>query len=172
MNTARSKWLTVAMSVAGLMTMLGTAYATATPAQTCQSGKNHTVGKYAGCRQQAEAKFALSLDGAKRTADLAKCEAKYQGTWPALEAKAVAKGGVCPSVGDQTAIQSLVDQQAGNIATALGAGGMQNCPADLGTCNTSLASTQASLSTCQAALAACQAGGLGGQLLKTGQTLC
>ena len=171
MYTGRSTSLMTMMSGAGLLAMLGTAHAAATPAQNCQSGKNQAVAKYAGCRQQAEGKFAISLDGAKRTADLGKCEAKYQASWPALETKAVAKGGVCPSVGDQTAIQGVVDQHTGNIATALGGGVLQNCPADLSTCNSSLASTQASLVICQNDLAACQAAPQG-QRLKTGQTLC
>ena len=179
--------------------MLETAHA-ATPAQNCQSGKNKAVGKYAGCRQNAEAKFATSSDGAKRTAALAKCKTKYQSAWRALEAKAVKKGGVCPSVGDQAAVQGAVDQQTGNVATALAGGVVQGCSDDLATCqgslstcNSSLMTTQGglttctgslmttqgglttctgSLTTCQNDLAACQPGASSGRLLKTGQTLC
>ena len=185
MNAGRSQWLTAVISWAGLAAMLGTAHA-ATPAQNCQSGKNKAAGTYASCRQNAEAKFATSLDGVKRTADLVKCETKYRSAWTALEAKAVKKGGVCPSVGDQAAVQGAVDQQTGNVATALAGGVVQVCSVDLatcqgslGTCSSSLTTTQGNLTTCtgnlttcQNDLAACQTGGSSGQLLKTGQTLC
>ena len=154
MHTGRSKWLTTVISGVGLATMLGTAHA-ATPAQNCQSAKNKAVGKYSGCRQKAEAKFATSLDGAKRTADLVKCEAKYQGTWPGLEAKAVAQGGACPSVGDQSAIQGAVDQHTGNIATALAGGVLQDCSADLLTCQGSLGTCNGGLTTCTGNLGTC-----------------
>ena len=99
-----------------------------TPAQKCQYGKNAAAGKYAACRQTAEAKFAASLDGAKRALDLAKCAGKFQSTWADREAKAIAQGGVCPSVGDQAAVQTAVDQQSGTLATALGGGGPPALP--------------------------------------------
>ena len=38
----------------------------ATPAQTCQSNKNKTAGKYDYCRQKVEAKYALTADSAAR----------------------------------------------------------------------------------------------------------
>ena len=185
MYAGRSKWLTTMMSGAGLAAMLGRAQAAATPAQTCQLGKNNAVGKYADCRQQAEAKFAKSLASAQRTINLLKCAAKYQRVWPALEAKAVAKGGVCPSVGDQAAIQDAVDQHTGDIATALGGGVLQDCSADLltcqgsagtctgnlGTCNTNLTTSTGDLGACNTNLTTCQAAPQG-QRLKTGQTLC
>ena len=121
MCTGRSKWLTAMMSVTGLVAMLGTARA-APPAQSCQSAKNKAVGKYSDCRHKGEAKFALTADALKRTADLAKCLLKYQRTWPVLEARAVAQGGAGPSVGDQVAVQTEVDVYSGNIVTELAGG--------------------------------------------------
>lgn len=121
-----------------------------TPAQLCQSAKNKEAGKYDYCRQTAESGFAKTGDNAKYTAALAKCLSKQQIAWPKLEAKAVAQGSVCPSTGDQVAIQGIIDQHTTNIATAVGGGVLFNCPADL--------------AICQAAQQ--------GNPLKTGQTVC
>ena len=164
MHTTRANWLTTLTSVTALASILGTAHA-ATPARNCQAGKNIAVGEYAGCRQKAEAKFATTLDGGKRTAELAKCATKYRSKWPALEAKAASKGSACPSVGDQAAIQGLVDQHTGNIGTALGGGVLQDCSAELltcegslGTCNSSVTSTQGNLTACTGNLGTCTTG--------------
>jgi hypothetical protein len=185
-----------------------------TPARICQAAKDKEAGKYGVCRLKAEARFAMSAHDAKYTEALARCEEKYQAKWRALEAMAVAKRGVCPSMGDQAAIQEVIDGHTTNIAAALGGGMLQNCPvdlarcdgdlstctsdlgscsttlgttqaslttcesdrttctSDLGSCNTTLGTTQASLTTCQGNLATCLGGGLQGQRLKTGQTLC
>src|SRR5688572_3614654 len=94
----------------------------ATPGEKCQQSKNKEAGKYAYCRQKVEAKFAVTPDGAARTAGLAKCLTKYNLKWPGLEAKAVAAGGVCPSVGDQASIQGALDAHTDEIATALAGG--------------------------------------------------
>ena len=125
METKRSQWLVAGIAV--LVWTLGVAHAV-TPAQKCQSGKNAAAGKYSDCRQKAEAKFAAAADSAKRTQDLAKCEAKFQSAWVDLEAKAVAQGGACPSVGDRAAVQAAIDQQSGTLATALGGGGPAALP--------------------------------------------
>jgi hypothetical protein len=206
-----SRWLLATLTIVGLASRVS---AGPIPAQICQAAKNKAAGKYGGCRLKAAARFAISADNAKYTEALASCEAKYQAKWRALEAMAVAKRGVCPSMGDQAAIQEVIDGHTTNIATALGGGVLQNCPADLascdgglttctsdlgscnttlgttqtslttcqsdrttctsdlGSCNTTLGTTQASLTTCQSNLAICLGGGLQGQRLKTGQTLC
>jgi len=178
-----SRWFLATLTIVGLATRVP---AGPTPARTCQAAKNKEAGKYGVCRLKAEASFAMSANNAKYTAALARCEAKYQAKWRALEAMAVAKRGVCPSVGDQAAIQEVIDEHTTNIAAALGGGVLQNCPADLatcdeglttctndlGSCNTTLGTTQASLTTCQSDLATCLGGGLTGQRLKTGQTIC
>src|SRR5207249_4131569 len=97
------------LATTSLITWLGVAHAV-TPAQNCESAKNKAAGKYAACRQGAEGKFAVTADSAKRTADLAKCAAKFETVWPALEAKAVAKGGACPTVGDETPIEHVIEE--------------------------------------------------------------
>lgn len=119
MVTKRWQW-----TVAGIAVLVATPTVAlaATPAQKCQSGKNKAVAKYSACRQKAEAKFVDSLDGAKRTEDLAKCEAKLQSSWTALEAKAVAQGSSCPSSGDLASVQAAVDQLTSSLAITLGGG--------------------------------------------------
>jgi hypothetical protein len=163
-----------------------------TPADKCESDKNKEAGKYAYCRQKAAAKFATTGDGAAQTTALQKCLDKYSGKWPGLEQKAVAAGGVCPSTGDQSAIQGAADTYTTNVATALAGGVLTDCPADLlscqgglttcngdlttcggdlTTCQADLTTAQADLTTCQGDLATCQAAPQG-QRLKTGQTTC
>lgn len=145
--------------LAGVLLVVGMADrdVTAAPAQLCQSDKNKVAGKYEYCRQRAESTFANTGDTAAHTTALAKCLTRYQAKWPLLEAKA---RGACPSVGDQAAIQSVIDQHTTNIATALGGGGLQDCGAALTVC-------QGDLATCDAALP-----GMPGLRLKTGQTTC
>ena len=199
-----SPWLLATLTIVGLASR---APAGPTPARICQAAKNKEAGKYGVCRLKAEASFVLSAQNAKYTESLARCEEQYQAKWRALETKAVSKRGVCPSVGDQAAIQEAIDGNTTNIAAALGGGALQNCPSDLatcdgdlttctsdlgscnttlgttqsslttctsdlGSCDTTLGTTQASLTTCQGDLATCLAGGLQGQRLKTGQTIC
>src|SRR5215470_15847424 len=79
---------------------IGTAHA-ASPANQCESAKNKIAGKYAFCREQAEAK-AIRTGAA---ADYTKCDAAFGQKW----AKAEAKGaGLCPTNGDQAALQNLI----------------------------------------------------------------
>lgn len=105
-------------AAAAAMLLTGTALA-ATPAQNCASNKNKEAGKYAGCRQSAEAKFVLTGDDAARTAALARCAEKYEVRWPQIEDQA---GGTCPSTGDQTAIQQHLDTTTTDVAAALAGG--------------------------------------------------
>ncbi|HZR81811.1 MAG TPA: DUF1566 domain-containing protein [Candidatus Binatia bacterium] len=102
-------------AVVGLL--LASSALAATPAQNCQSGKNKEAGKYAACRQRAEATFALTGDAAGRTARLATCGLKYGLRWPQIESLS---GGSCPSSGDQTAIQGYLDTATTDVAKALG----------------------------------------------------
>lgn len=118
-------WLLAALATIGLTSR---ATAAPTPAQKCQAAKNAAAGKYGACRQTAEAKYATSLDGAKRTADLVKCQAKLQKAWTAAEDKAATQGGVCPSTGDLSSLQSAVDLYSGVLATSLGGGGSPLLP--------------------------------------------
>lgn len=104
----------------------------ATPTVACQAAKIKAASKYGGCRQQADATFALELDAAKYAAAVAKCLTKFQTLWPKLEAKAVARGEACPSMGDQAAVQEAVDDHTANLTTALGGGTLEGCSVPTG----------------------------------------
>ncbi len=113
----RTRWT----AAAAVLLLAGSALA-GTPAQNCESNKNKEAGKYAECRQKAEAKFALTSDDAARTAAFQKCSDKYGLRWPAIEDRA---GGACPSAGDQTAIQQYLDTATTDVAAALAGGSLR-----------------------------------------------
>jgi hypothetical protein len=104
----------------------------------CQSAKSKLAGAYADCRENAEAKFATTGDATRRTAALQRCVDRYNLKWPLAESKAASAGDPCPSVGDQKAIQDVTDTYANNVATALAGGMLQDCPADLMTCDVNI----------------------------------
>ena len=133
----------------------------ATPAQTCRSAKNKEAGKYANCRQKADAKYAITADDAARTVALQKCLDKYDSKWPVLESKASGAGDPCPSTGDQTAIEAAVAEHTTNVATALAGGPLSSCPANLATCEADAGTCRSDLDTCQAALSAAPSCGNG-----------
>jgi len=60
---------------------------------------NKTAGKYAACRENAEAKLAAGSAPSKYTEALDKCETKFSAAWQKLEDKALAAGVLCPGVG-------------------------------------------------------------------------
>jgi Protein of unknown function (DUF1566) len=142
-----------------------------TPAELCQSAKNKSAGQYDSCRLKAESTFAKTGDAAKYAAALLKCAATFNAKWPTFEAKAVAQGGVCPSVGDQTAVRTFIESHTTDLAIALAGGGLPNCSTDLTACQGNLSTCNGGLATCQADLTACQ-NTAGGGLLKTGVTTC
>ena len=96
------------------------AHAASASAQKCQAGKNKAAGKYAACRENAEAKLATSGDTAKYGEAITKCSDKFAATWQKLEDKAVAAGSSCPSVGDATGIGGKVTATTDTIAALVG----------------------------------------------------
>ena len=146
--------------IAVLSLVTTVAHATGTPEQKCQSGKNKAAGKYAACRQNAEAKVVTSGDLTKYSSAIGKCESKFASTWQKLIDKATAAGATCPDApltGPQ--FKTVIDEHSDNITTALGGGGLEDCPSDL--------------SQCQGDLAACLASTLpAARLLKTQQAGC
>jgi Protein of unknown function (DUF1566) len=115
----------------GLLLAMGMAHA-ASPAQQCQSAKNKAAGKYAACRQNAEAKLARTLatpsDLQKYADGLAKCGTKYASAWQKAIDKATAASVACPdaplTAGD---FQAVIDDHTDNIATALAGGSLLRC---------------------------------------------
>lgn len=123
---------------AAALVLLASAATAATPSQRCGQGKNQEAAKYAECRQNAEAKFALTGDAAARTAAFAKCRTKYDAKWPSLEQRAATAGEPCRSVGDQQDVRRVIEAHTEAVATALAGGEVPgpDCEAELTTCLT------------------------------------
>jgi hypothetical protein len=130
--------------------MAGTA-AALSPADKCEAAKNKVAGKYAFCRQKAEAKAIKTGD----PVDYSTCDEKYSDKW--TQAEATAGMGVCPTEGDETAMQSFITQHTDDVAAALNGGPLPDCPGDLATCSSDLATCNGSLGTCNASLGTCNA---------------
>ncbi len=112
----------VAIGVASALILLhdGSASAGVTAAQKCQSGKNKAAGKYAACRQNAEAKLVTSDNTEKYQLAIGKCAAKLSGTWSKLEAAATAKNATCLDAPlTETQFQAVIDAHSNNISTGL-----------------------------------------------------
>ena len=146
---------------AALLVSTNSAWGAATLQQTqqkCQAGKNKIAGKYAACRQNAEAKLATTGDVVKYNAALGKCAASFLSAWPKLDAKA-AKAGLgftcLDSSSPAASFQTVIDACTDDVAAALGGAALPACPIALASCQTDLA-------TCQASV-----GGVG-----TNQTIC
>jgi hypothetical protein len=118
------------------------------PATRCLAAKLGAAGRYDLCRLKAEAK-ATRTGG---TAEVAKCESKLALNWTRAEAAA---GGMCPSNGDGSAIQTLLSDHADQLAILLAGGSVPTCAADLATCTASLTACSDEVSAAQAALATC-----------------
>src|SRR5262245_26868709 len=73
-------------------------------ADKCESSKLKTAGKYAFCRAKADAKAVKT----STTPDYSKCDEKFSSKWGLAESTAGA--GVCPSEGDQSALQAFITQ--------------------------------------------------------------
>src|SRR5690348_6189206 len=81
----------------------------------CEASKLKTAGKYAFCRAKAEAKAATT----STTPDYNKCDEKFSFMWGLAESTG---GGMCPSNGDEAAIQAFIAEHTAAIAGALGGG--------------------------------------------------
>jgi hypothetical protein len=121
-----SKKILAAAAVTALTLLFcASVQAALTPEQKCQSGKNKAAGKYSFCRQNAEAKLVRLGDTLKYAADILKCETKFADKWLSLE---TARNASCRDVPLlQSAFKSVIDAHTGNIATALGGGGLARC---------------------------------------------
>jgi hypothetical protein len=153
-NQAKTK---AAAALAALL--WATATLAATPQQKCQGSKNLAAGKYAACRQQAEKGLALDGDTARYDKATAKCEKNFARAWQKAVDKATKAGATCldaPLVeGD---FKAAVDAHAAIVATALGGGGLVDCPVDLATCASDLDTCTGDLDTCGTDYATCSTG--------------
>lgn len=146
------------IAAAALLLCGGRALAESIPALRCQEGKNHEAGKYALCLHDAEKRLVLTGDPTKYNKAVAVCESKFAHKWQLLTDAATAAGTTCleaPLTAAQFKV--VIDAHVGNIVTALGGGGLADCPSDLAAC-------QNNLSVCE--------GQKTGGILQTGQTRC
>jgi uncharacterized protein DUF1566 len=132
----------LAIGVAALLTLLWGSAAGAAPTQVqrCESGKNKAAGKYAACRQNAQAKLVTTGDTIKYTEAITKCETKFADKWMTLEATAAKRGVSCldASLTDMQ-FKTVIDGHSANITAALAGGALVDYPAQLTTCSGNLA---------------------------------
>lgn len=109
---------------AALLVSTNSAWGAATLQQTqqkCQAGKNKVAGKYAACRQNAEAKLATTGDVVKYNAALTKCAASFHSTWQKLDTKAAKVQVTClDGASSDGNFQTVIDACTDDVAAALG----------------------------------------------------
>lgn len=176
-------------SAACLMLSVATqAMATSTDAERCAAAKMGSAGKYASCRERADAKAQITGN----TADYSKCDAKQLSDWTKIETKYPSG---CPTTGDQVEVQSDVigftsclsgnlvgvagecdpTSLQGRLATCNGNlstcnGRLSSCTTDLGTCNGDLTSCAGDLTACETDRGTCNAGTATAADVRAGKT--
>lgn len=116
----------VVLGAISTLALLGFVAATALavePLDKCESAKNKAAGKYASCRQNAEAKLVTTGDTGVYASALTKCTEKLSTSWQRAIDNATKAGVTClddPLTGLD--FQSIIDQHTTNIATALNGG--------------------------------------------------
>jgi len=89
-------------------------------ADKCEAAKNKIAGKYAFCRQKADAKAIKTGD----PVDYSKCDTNFATKWGTAETDG---GGMCPTIGDQAAMLSFISQCTDDVATQLSGGSLPPC---------------------------------------------
>jgi len=105
----------ISVAVAAVCLAHGTALGV-TPLNKCEAAKNKVAGKYFFCRQKAQANAIKK----GTLPDYAKCDALYLTKWMEAEANV---GGICPTLGDQSPIQTCIEEHTSQMALALKHGG-------------------------------------------------
>jgi hypothetical protein len=112
------------LAAALLFCAAGTPALAATPEERCEIAKNQAAGKFALCRQKAEAKAI-----ARGTElDATKCDEKFAQAWQKADEKAAKAGATCPdglATGD---LQTFVTDHTGAVAVAVAGGGLPAVP--------------------------------------------
>jgi len=111
-----NRWTIVGISFAFVSAAV--AASAITPEDKCEADKNKIAGKYAFCRQKAEAKAIKKGE----PADYTKCNEKLLDKWAKAEQKAIDKGTACVDSVADTAIQSFVTAHSNAVAVALDGG--------------------------------------------------
>jgi hypothetical protein len=122
MSTVIRRIGTCVLAVA-LMATADRVSARLSPEDKCEVTKNVAAGKYAFCRQTAEAAAIR-----KATPPVfAKCDEKLRKAWAKAEEKAVKAGTACVDSVTDTTIQSVVTQHTDVVAAALDGGTLPGC---------------------------------------------
>ncbi len=112
------------LAVAAALLVVGVGTATGlSPEDKCEADKNKIAGKYAFCRQKAEAK-AIKKSAA---ADYSKCDSKLSDKWGKAEQKAIDKGTTCMDAVSALDAQGFVTAHADAVAAALDGGALPTC---------------------------------------------
>ncbi len=98
-----------------------TALAASIP-EVCQATKQKQAGALGKCLHLAERKLATSGDAAKYATTVGKCTAKFSAAWQAAEAKAVAKGGACPTTGDGPTVLDAITAHVACVTSEIASG--------------------------------------------------
>lgn len=139
-------WVVTVAVVAGL----GVAPASAADdaAGKCEQSKAKGAGKHASCRANAYAgaiKKAVAVDGEKLT----KCSDKVTSSFTKAEEKGA---GACPTTGDSSAVEGIVDACIDDVVTALG--GAPGAGGDNAKCQSAKAKEAGKYASCRLKAAA------------------
>lgn len=121
MNFATS---TVARGLLASVLATSTAHAVITPELKCEAGKNEAAGRYARCRQHAEALRIKFQDEARFGKAIERCNSKLGRSWERLEEQAIAAGGTCPTMGDLGVVQLYQSSRSEVLTEALSGAGV------------------------------------------------
>jgi hypothetical protein len=124
MTPARS--IVIAVTATAVLATAGLVGARISPEDACEASKNTAAGKYALCRQAAE---ATAIKKAKPPL-FTKCDEKLLAAWAKAEQKAAKAGTSCIDSVADTAIQSFVTAHTNAVAAALNGGAFADCGND------------------------------------------
>lgn len=96
-------------------TLLASSSEAVSASNKCEAAKNKIAGKYAFCRQRAEA----TAIKAGTPADYSKCDGYFTLKWGMAETSG---GGMCPSNGDGAVVHAFITSQSDGLKAALAGG--------------------------------------------------
>jgi len=123
MTTRKSFYVHVFMAVMAALALAWAATVAAGPTENCQAAKLEASADKAKCLLKAEADSVKSGN----PPNIATCVANFEATFAAAENDA--GPGVCPTEGDVSAVETLIDTSVGDVAVALSGSPCQKFPA-------------------------------------------
>jgi hypothetical protein len=96
------------------------------------------AGRYASCRQEAEARLVRTGKAGRFDRAINRCEETFAARWQRIIDRAAAVGATCPdSPLTEPQFKTVIDEHSANMTTALGGGGLvdnRECQSDLAMC--------------------------------------